>query len=134
VKPILGRRSTSPGSARAESRANGEYAYHLILLAENRCGYRNLSGSLPRPRGFYYRPRVRQGAAAEILEGLIATSACLQASPVLDGTEASEGARGAEEYNRSPRRRFYLEIQDNASDQERMNRFSSRWRADRTLW
>ena len=71
VKPILGTEIyVAPGS-RAERKVapNGEYAYHLILLAENEAGYRNLMrlSSLAHTEGFYYKPTGRQGAAADIL-------------------------------------------------------------------
>jgi len=66
VKPILGTENLRrPRSARSGSRTTGEYAYHLILLAETTCSLLSFVKLPPRPteKGFYYRPR--HGAAAE---------------------------------------------------------------------
>ena len=52
--------------------------YHLILLAKNQQGYRNLIKLVSKAavEDFYYRPRVTLGSLMEHREGLIATSAC----------------------------------------------------------
>lgn len=53
--------------------------YHLVLLAENETGYKNLSylNSMGYLEGFYYNPRVDKALLRERHEGLIAMSACL---------------------------------------------------------
>ena len=53
--------------------------YHLVLLAMNQVGYKNLLSlvSIGYLNGFYYRPRVDKSLLKEFNEGLIATSACL---------------------------------------------------------
>ncbi len=53
--------------------------YHLILLAENMTGYKNLMKlvSLSYTKGFYYKPRVDFEVLKKYSEGLIATSACI---------------------------------------------------------
>jgi len=53
--------------------------YHLVLLAENETGYKNLSylNSMGYLKGFYYNPRVDKNLLRERSEGLIAMSACL---------------------------------------------------------
>ncbi len=53
--------------------------FHLVLLAENETGYKNLSylNSMGYLKGFYYNPRVDKNLLRERSEGLIATSACL---------------------------------------------------------
>jgi len=128
VKPILGTEIyVARVARRAESRPNGEYAYHLILLAENEAGYRNLMklSSLAHTEGFYYKPRVDKELLRTYSTGLIATSACLQGEvPFAMGTEGEAKALEALEEYKSifPDGRFYLEIQDNGlPDQERMN-------------
>lgn len=52
---------------------------HLVLLAENETGYRNLIKlvSIGYTEGFYYKPRIDLDVLAQYHEGLIATSACL---------------------------------------------------------
>ncbi|MFZ5434575.1 MAG: DNA polymerase III subunit alpha [Calditrichota bacterium] len=84
VKPIIGcesyicsnrleKTTTGPG--------RGEYANHLLLLAKNETGYRNLVklSSIGYTEGFYYRPRIDHDTLAAHTEGLIATSGCLAA-------------------------------------------------------
>ena len=53
--------------------------WHLILLAENMTGYKNLMWLVSESfvNGFYYRPRVDHQLLREHSEGLIALSACL---------------------------------------------------------
>jgi len=129
VKPILGTEIyVAPGS-RAERKVapTGEYAYHLILLAENGTGYGNLLklSSLAHTEGFYYRPRVDKELLRKYSEGLIATSACLQGEvPFAMGTEGEAKALEVLEEYKSifTDGRFYLEIQDNGlPDQAKMN-------------
>ena len=62
VKPILGMEAyIAPGDRRLrESKGIGDASYHLLLLAENLTGYRNLLklSSIAYREGFYYRPRI----------------------------------------------------------------------------
>ncbi len=80
VKPIFGcevyqapRRMTDRDS-QLDSRA-----HHLVLLAENETGYKNLLQLVTKANleGFYYRPRIDKELLAEHTEGLICLSACL---------------------------------------------------------
>ncbi len=56
--------------------------YHLVLLAENETGYKNLIYLVSQGfiEGFYYKPRVDMDILKEYSEGLIALSACLAGS------------------------------------------------------
>lgn len=53
--------------------------YHLVLLAENNTGYKNLMKIVSRgfTEGFYYKPRVDYEVLEQFHEGIIALSACL---------------------------------------------------------
>lgn len=91
--------------------------YHLVLLAENATGYKNLLKLTSRAslEGFYYRPRFDLDLLNEHREGLICTSACL-AGPVsthiLNGQpEEAERMAGTLAELFGPER-FYIEIQD----------------------
>jgi len=83
IKPIIGSEMyVAPGS-RTEQRemenlADGR-AYHLILLAKNETGYKNLIqlSSKAYTEGYYYKPRIDYDLLAEHSEGLIASTACL---------------------------------------------------------
>ena len=81
IKPILGAEvyvAIEGMGSRQPARGMNDGANHLVLLAENKVGYRNLikvvsAGFL---EGFYYRPRVDKDLLREHSEGLIALSAC----------------------------------------------------------
>jgi DNA polymerase-3 subunit alpha len=129
VRPILGAEVYVAPGGREERRIapTGEYAYHLILLAENEAGYRNLIqlSSRAHTEGFYYKPRVDKELLRQYSEGLIATSACLQGEiPFALATEGEAKALDVLEEYRSifPDGRLFLEIQDNGiPEQAKMN-------------
>ena len=78
VKPILGVEAYVAPGART-SREPGERYFHLILLAENNTGWKNLVQLVTKAslEGFYYKPRVDKEILRTHHEGLIALSACL---------------------------------------------------------
>src|SRR5262249_19719026 len=68
----------APNDSRAKSE-KGKGARHLILLAKNNTGYKNLQylNSMGYLEGFYYHPRIDKTLLKEHSEGLIGLSACL---------------------------------------------------------
>ena len=84
VKPIIGCEiyvaPTSRFERKGVDKGNKEYNHHLILLAMNLEGYRNLCKLVTAgyTEGFYYRPRIDKELLKERNRGLIALSACLQ--------------------------------------------------------
>src|SRR5262249_7975495 len=82
VKPIIGCEGYVAKETRPKKTGGGDQANHLILLAENLDGYRNLSKlvSLAYLEGFYYKPRMDKDLLAQHSKGLIALSACLKGS------------------------------------------------------
>ncbi len=120
IKPIVGEEFyVAPGSrfkkggGRDSSQSN---AYHLLVLAENNKGYRNLMqlSSIGYTEGFYYKPRIDWEVLEQHSEGLIVGSACIGGqipAAILRGKpeEAREIAgRYKELFGRD---RFYLELQ-----------------------
>ena len=84
IKPILGCEIyVAPGSRfdREQGRGEDRY-YHLVLLAENNQGYKNLMKIVTRgfTEGYYYKPRVDYEVLEKYHEGIIALSACLAGS------------------------------------------------------
>ncbi len=83
IKPIIGEEFyVAPGSRfKKESVKNNneENAYHLILLAKNEKGYKNLLklSSIAYTEGFYYKPRIDMELVEKYSEGLICSSACI---------------------------------------------------------
>ena len=116
IKPIIGceiyvARTSLEDKTSVEDRSGD----HLILLAKNKTGYRNLVRLVSEAwiRGFYYKPRIDKELLRKHREGLIASSACIAgeaAQEILTGN-----IRAAEESILSYREIFgddyFLEIQ-----------------------
>jgi len=130
IKPIIGSEVYIAPDSRFEKSSHGiqEASFHLILLARNEAGYKNLMKlvSIGFLEGFYYRPRIDKEVLAKHKEGLICTSACLKGEiPHLICTNQLHQARRViDEYkNMFGKENFYLEIQDNMiPEQETVNR------------
>lgn len=76
IKPILGMEAyMAPGDRRDKSSGPGDAAYHMVLLAQNLEGYKNLIklSSIAYREGFYYKPRIDKEVLREFSKGLIAT-------------------------------------------------------------
>lgn len=81
VKPVLGSEVyVARGSRLSREGGLDEQPYHLVLLALDNAGYRNLMRIVTRgfTEGFYYKPRVDLEVLRENSEGLVALSACLK--------------------------------------------------------
>ena len=88
---------------------------HLLLLAMNETGYRNLMYLVSKGylEGFYYKPRIDLDLLRERSEGLIATSGCLSSMvcrSILAG-QLDSAWRQVEEFSEIFRDRYYLELQ-----------------------
>jgi DNA polymerase III subunit alpha len=87
VKPIIGSEvylapdSRFAKTTRRDAEGKNDPYYHLILLAENQTGYRNLMKLVSRAylEGYWYKPRADKELLAEYAEGLICLSGCLGA-------------------------------------------------------
>ena len=96
---------------------------HLILLAKNKTGYKNLVqlDSMAFVDGFYYKPKIDYKALKEHSEGVICLSACLAGGiprRLLNGDY--EGAKKlALELQETFKDDFYIEIQDHGIQEER---------------
>lgn len=117
VKPIVGLESyLAPRGMKDKDPKLDRNAYHLLLLAENETGYRNLMrlATAAQLEGFYYYPRVDKEILAKQTEGIIATTGCLASEiPQLLLAGRLEAAREAIGWYRDVfRDRFYVELQD----------------------
>src|ERR1700689_1114187 len=96
---------------------DGDTYNHLLVLAQNEEGYRNLvkitsEASL---HGFYYKPRVSKNFLAEHSRGLIGLSGCLKgevAERLTEGTYDAALAAAGTYRDIFGKENFYLEIQD----------------------
>lgn len=116
VKPIIGCEAYVAPGFRGDRTKRG--AYHLILLARNNEGYKNLIylASMANIEGFYYRPRIDRELLSQHSEGLIGMSACLGGEiPRAFREGGLERARRttAEYKELFEKDSFYLEIQNN---------------------
>jgi DNA polymerase-3 subunit alpha len=129
IKPIIGMEAyVAVGDRRVRARPapGAKPYYHLVLLAQNATGYRNLVklSSLAFTEGFYTKPRVDRELLAQYAEGIIVSSACLAgevATHLMDG-RYDDAKATASWYADVFRDRYYLEVQAHDSEgQQRLN-------------
>ncbi len=127
IKPILGCEVyVAPGSRfDRESGAGEDRYYHLVLLAENNTGYKNLMKIVSKGfvDGFYYKPRVDLKLLTTYHEGIIALSACLagEVQKYLVRGMYEEAKRSALRYHEIfGKDHFYLELQDHGMAEQKM--------------
>jgi DNA polymerase-3 subunit alpha len=128
IKPIIGCEIyVAPRTRFDKTPLDNKDLSHLILLAENQNGYRNLCklATVAQLEGFYYRPRIDKQILRECSKGLIGLSACLngeiprhiQQGRIEQAEEAAHeylGIFGADN--------FFLEVQNNGlQEQEQVN-------------
>lgn len=117
VKPIIGietyvaaRKHTDKDPAKDKNR------YHLVLLAMNEIGYKNLMklSTIANLDGYYYFPRIDHDLLEQYNEGLIASSACLggEIGDALKNDDYEKAKAIATWYKGVFGDRYYLEIQD----------------------
>jgi len=126
IKPIIGQEFyMAPGSrhTKEKQKGDGDSAYHLLLLAENFEGYKNLMklSSIGYTEGFYYKPRIDWEVLQQYSSGLICGSACIGGQipvNILRGRpkEAREVAGRFKELFGPDR--FYLEMQDHGLEEQ----------------
>lgn len=124
IKPIIGCEVyVSERDHKIKDPTNRSY-YHLILLAENNTGYKNLVKIVSEAyvNGFYYKPRVSFDFLKDYTEGLIALSACLNGEVnqriLEDDMEAAAetALRYQEAFGKDS---YFLEIQDHGMDEQK---------------
>ena len=83
LRPIIGSEVYVALDRRDRRTADDKHTYHLVLLARNATGYRNLVRltTAAHLEGFYYKPRIDRQLLEQYHEGLIALSACSQGEP-----------------------------------------------------
>ncbi|MHC4646903.1 MAG: DNA polymerase III subunit alpha [Planctomycetota bacterium] len=128
IKPVIGIEAyIAPGSRFDRTKTSiTDAAYHLILLAENNIGYRNLLklASAGYTDGFYYRPRIDKEILAELNDGIIAASACLKgeiAAKLVNGDQKGALAAAESFLKIFGAERFFIEIQVHENDEPAIN-------------
>ena len=94
--------------------------WHLVVLAKNLKGYRNLIKIVSKSwtEGFYYRPRIDKELLEQYSEGLIVSSACLggEISRKVDSGQTTEAEEAVQWYKRVFGDDYYLELQRHKTD------------------
>lgn len=117
IKPIIGLEAyLAPRRMGERDSKLDKQAYHMLLLAENDTGYKNLLqiASAAQLEGFYYNPRVDHEYLAAHSEGLIATSGCMAAEVprlIIEKGEAAATEKLDWYYSVFGPDRFFLELQ-----------------------
>lgn len=123
IKPIIGIETYIINHEFDDNAAKKDIRHHLILLAENLTGYKNLMklSSQAYLEGFYYKPRINKRLIAKYSEGIICLSACLKGEIphlLLNGKKQQAG-KVVNFYKKIFPDRFYLELQDHGITEEK---------------
>ncbi|MGH2458006.1 MAG: DNA polymerase III subunit alpha [Chloroflexota bacterium] len=117
LKPIIGCEVYVAPQKRTDRRGKTDgNAQHLVLLAQNETGYRNLIQLVTKAHleGFYYKPRVDKELLEQYHDGLVCLSACISGEvPRLIQNGDLAGARAAAAWYRDVygKENYYIEVQ-----------------------
>jgi len=125
IKPIIGCEVyVAPRKRTDRDPRKDSSAFHLLLLAKNLTGYKNLIrlSTIASLEGFYYKPRVDHELLQEYSEGLIATSGCLSSEVcvALINRDYDKALRIAGFYrDLFGRENYFIELQDHGLSEQR---------------
>src|SRR5215472_6416718 len=136
IKPIIGCEVyVAPGSRFEKKTSSGgrDVYNHLVLLAKDETGYKNLVKltTAAHLEGYYYKPRIDKELLAANKEGLIALSGCL-ASEIPEAIQKEQLAKARDAIDWFKQTlgadNFYLELQNhNLSEQAKVNQHLIPW-------
>ena len=124
IKPILGMEAYVAQGSRTDRTPARSSSNHLVLLARNEVGYRNLIKltSDSYLEGFYYKPRVDLELLRQHSEGLICLSACLKGkvNQLILGNQVDRATATALEFREIfGEENFFLELQDHGIEDQK---------------
>lgn len=123
IKPIIGIETYIINHELDDEKNKSDIRHHLVLLAANLQGYKNLIklSSKAYLQGFYYKPRISKSLLQKYSEGIICLSACLKGEiPYLLLNDRYEEALNVVNFYRETfPDRFYLELQDHDLEDEK---------------
>ncbi len=124
IRPVLGFEAyIAPVSRKSRKAGEEGKSSHLILLAKNDAGWKNLMrlSTIGYLEGFYYKPRIDMEVLREYSEGIIATTGCIAGAvpkAILEGNR-DKAKKIAEELQKIfGEKNFYFEIQRHGIDEE----------------
>ncbi len=127
LKPIIGFEAYIAPDSRLEKTSRGTddiTAFHLLLLAGDNQGYKNLMklSSIGYLEGFYYKPRIDKEVLEKYSQGLIVLSSCIKGeipSKVIKG-DYNGAVKATEYYKDLFGENFYLELQNHGLNEEQI--------------
>jgi DNA polymerase-3 subunit alpha len=118
IKPIIGTEFYMADDMDQKTRGN----YHLIVLAQNNEGLKNINRMLSKAYtdGFYYKPRIDMDLLKEHKEGLIVLSACLAGMipKALEEGDFEKAKEIALDFKKEFGKDFYIEVQANKLEEQ----------------
>lgn len=124
IKPIIGCEVYTAARKLTDKEADKDkHQGHLVLLAKNEEGYKNLIKlvSIGYIKGYYYKPRIDKDVLRQHSKGIIALSACLAGNVqqrLLQGNYEGAKAEASELLDIFGKGNFYLELQDQGLEEE----------------
>ncbi|MDA2922306.1 DNA polymerase III subunit alpha [Patescibacteria group bacterium AH-259-L07] len=117
IKPIIGIEAYVARHGKDKKRPKiDEKPYHIILLAKNNQGYKNLCflTTIAHLEGFYYKPRIDSVVLKQYSKGIIALSGCIQGEipQCIISNQLDKAEKALLTYKEIFGNDFYLEIQD----------------------
>lgn len=128
IKPIIGCETYVAPKSRFDRNSREENNHHLVLLARDEAGYKNLMtlATYAFIDGYYYKPRIDLELLSKNSEGLIGMSACLAGRVpqlIMQGKIKEATSRAVELSEILGKDNFYLEVQDHGiKEQKDVNR------------
>jgi len=124
IKPIVGCEFYIAQKSRLIKNQNAGQNFHIVLLAMDLTGYKNLMklATIAQIEGFYYKPRIDNELLTKHHEGLIALSACLHGEVAwrLTHNDRDGAKKRAAELKELFGDRFYLELQENGIPEQKI--------------
>ncbi len=126
IKPVLGCEVYVAARGRKDKiHELDSSSSHLILLAKNNTGYKNLMNivSIGYVEGFYYRPRIDMETLRENSEGIIALSACMMgvlSKKILNKDYENARKSALEFIDIFGKENYFIEIQDHGIYEQKM--------------
>lgn len=129
IKPIIGVEAYMAHRSRFDKQPKIDAdQYHLVLLAKNEQGYKNLMAltTIAHLEGFYYKPRIDMEALAKHAQGLICMTACVEGEipSLLIHDQEEKAEQKTKDFLEIFGDDFYLEIQDHPklTSQDKVNK------------
>jgi len=123
INPLIGCEFYVHNGDITEKDASNNPMYHLILIAKDTQGYKNLIKLVSTAwcEGFYYKPRINFEILSKYYEGLICTSACLGGEILqhLLNDKKEKAKETAIKYKELFGDDYYIELQDHGLDEQK---------------